>query len=902
MATLQSSGKPLQRGFVKQVLSGDCIILRSRSLNNAPPKERTISLAFIEVPRFGSLKKGTSDEPFAYLAREHLRKVLVGREVQFRVEFTVPSTSREYCTVFFKSPSGEVLNAAVYLVKEGLAKVRADKGKDKEERGEEYEQLLVAETTAKEEEKGLHGPKEAGIRVTKANLDDDARTFLEKYKGQQMDAIVEQIRDGSTLRVSILLPETNPPVYQYITVLLSGIKAPTLRTGIEGQDDLIEPFAEDAKNYVEVRLLQREVKVVLEGLASSNNFVASVLHPAGNIAELLVKEGMAKVVDWSAAMVTGGPTKLRAAEKFAKEKRLRLWQNFVAKNKNINEPEFTGTVTKIISGDLIMVRSNTTNVERKISLSSIRQPKAKDPKEAGYNFQAREFLRQRLIGKTVTVHIDYVKPATEGFEAREYATVKLGESAISELLVVRGLAGVIRHRKDDDDRASNYDQLLTAEAKAQADGKGIFSTKEPPVYRISDASETAPKAKQFLPFLKRQGRISAVVEHISNASRFRLYIPKESARLTFVLSGIRAPKVARNPNEKSDPFGVEALEFVSDRAYQRDVEIEVEATDKVGGFIGTMIVGGSQNVAVLLLEQGLATVHEYSAEQTPYTNELFAAQRKAKIDMKGVWLNYEESKEETPVNGSQTSTYVPVPNIKDVVISEYLTGNSFYVQFVKEAMKLESMMSEFAQHHSGVQPANVNFKVNELCSAQFSEDNQWYRAKIRRVVPDSKSYEVLYIDYGNSEVLPARRIRALPPNFAQLPSQAHEAKLTYVRAPGIEDSYGLESRDRLRALTMGKQLLANVDSTQPTLSLTLFDPSHAVKSAASPLGYTIESSINAEMLLDGAATVEKSWKRVKGELVEKLKGCMKEAKEGRHMMWEYGDIEDDEDDSFVPRR
>lgn len=156
------------------------------------------------------------------------------------------------------------------------------------------------------------------------------------------------------------------------------------------------------------------------------------------------------------------------------------------------------------------------------------------------------------------------------------------------------------------------------------------------------------------------------------------------------------------------------------------------------------------------------------------------------------------------------------------MISEYLTGNSFYVQFVKEAMKLESMMSEFAQHHSGVQPANVNFKVNELCSAQFSEDNQWlvahilvlysiytcstynqrYRAKIRRVIPDSKSYEVLYIDYGNSEVLPARRIRALPPNFAQLPSQAHEAKLTYVRAPGIEDSYGLESRDRLRALTM----------------------------------------------------------------------------------------------------
>ena len=39
------------------------------------------------------------------------------------------------------------------------------------------------------------------------------------------------------------------------------------------------------------------------------------LMQAGNIAELLVKEGFSRCVDWSMAFVTQGRDKLRAAEK-----------------------------------------------------------------------------------------------------------------------------------------------------------------------------------------------------------------------------------------------------------------------------------------------------------------------------------------------------------------------------------------------------------------------------------------------------------------------------------------------------------------------------------------------------------------------------------------------------------
>lgn len=41
---------------------------------------------------------------------------------------------------------------------------------------------------------------------------------------------------------------------------------------------MAEPFAEEAKYFTEVRLLQRDVKIVLEG-ASNQNLLGTVIHP-----------------------------------------------------------------------------------------------------------------------------------------------------------------------------------------------------------------------------------------------------------------------------------------------------------------------------------------------------------------------------------------------------------------------------------------------------------------------------------------------------------------------------------------------------------------------------------------------------------------------------------------------
>ena len=89
-------------------------------------------------------------------------------------------------------------------------------------------------------------------------------------------------------------------------------------------------MAQEAKFFVEKHLLQRDVEVILES-TSNNNFVGTVLVPKRNIAEGLLKEGYAHCVDWSMAFLTFGADKLRAAERYAKENRIRRWKDFQPK-------------------------------------------------------------------------------------------------------------------------------------------------------------------------------------------------------------------------------------------------------------------------------------------------------------------------------------------------------------------------------------------------------------------------------------------------------------------------------------------------------------------------------------------------------------------------------------------
>lgn len=94
---------------------------------------------------------------------------------------------------------------------------------------------------------------------------------------------------------------------------------------------------------------------------------------------------------------------------------------------------------------------------------------------------------------------------------------------VAELLLVRGLAQIVRHRTDDE-RSAHYESLMNAENSGKSSKKGMHNkSKEPPVHHYNDVSlpGMAPKAKQYLPFFQR-GKHTAVVEFVLSGARLKV--------------------------------------------------------------------------------------------------------------------------------------------------------------------------------------------------------------------------------------------------------------------------------------------------------------------------------------------------------------------------------------------
>jgi staphylococcal nuclease domain-containing protein 1 len=92
---------------------------------------------------------------------------------------------------------------------------------------------------------------------------------------------------------------------------------------------------------------------------------------------------------------------------------------------------------------------------------------------------------------------------------------------------------VVKYRPDDDQRSSRYDELLSAESKANKSQVGIHNKKEVPIHRVTEID--AARAKLELSSFQRAQRIDAVVEFVASGTRLRVFIPKSNSLCTFLL-------------------------------------------------------------------------------------------------------------------------------------------------------------------------------------------------------------------------------------------------------------------------------------------------------------------------------------------------------------------------------
>lgn len=879
-------------GIVKQILSGDAVVIRGQP-RGGPPKERTICLSNITAPRLArrANPKETKDEPYAWEAREYLRKRLIGLEVTFTVEYTVPGTNREYGCIYIGSDNSRE-NMTESLISEGLVEVRRGGLKPSDE---SQQKLIQLEENAKSAGKGKWATGTANDHIRNIKwTSENPRNFVESHHYKPIDAVIEHVRDGCTVRAFLL------PNFDYVTVMLSGIKAPMFK--MEGVQQIAEEFAEEAKYFTESRLLQRDVKIILEG-TSNQNFLGTVLHPRGNITEFLLSEGFARCVDWSMGVVTSGTEKYRTAERKAKENRLRIWKDYKPSGVVIDDKSknFTAKVVEIVNGDAMIVKSSDT---RKIFLASIRPPRLQSENNENatpnimkdsnrrvrplydipYMFEAREFMRKKLVGKKVNVQIDYIQPASGGFPEKTCCTVTSGNINVAEALVSKGLATVIRHRQDDDQRSAHYDELLSAESRAQKKGLGVHSKKEPPIHRVADLSGDFSKSKQFLPFLQRAGRSEAIVEFVASGSRLRLFIPRETCLITFLISGIECPRASRpapggGSTIPSEPYGEEALQFTRELCIQKGVEVEVETIDKGGNFIGWLHIE-STNLSIALVEEGLAKVH-FTAERSACYKALLEAETKAKTAKLNIWSTYEEPKNDQVVEEPLERKL----NYCNVVVTEVMTDLKFYAQYVESGPQLVEMMEQLRKELETNTPVVGAYtpKRGAICAAQFSVDNQWYRAKVEKISNNKAS--VLYIDYGNREEVPFSMLAALPPVFQSLPAQATLFGLACVKCPDDEDA----KRDAYEALNhdvFGKQLVVNSEYK-----------ANGVDFVTGQLGES-RDDVAFSLISDGILLVENRKEKRLSKLVASYMNAQEKAKSARQNLWRYGDITEDDAREF----
>ncbi|KAF6168723.1 hypothetical protein GIB67_013105 [Kingdonia uniflora] len=965
------------RGKVKAVTSGDCLVIMGSTRAEIPP-EKTITLSSLIAPRLA--RRGGVDEPFAWESREYLRKLCIGKEVTFRVDYTVSSIGREFGSVFLGDK-----NLAVLVVQDGWAKVR-DQGQQKGEASPYLAELLRLEEIAKQQGFGRWskepGASEAAIRDLPPSAIGDASNFdamalLASNKGGSMQGIVEQVRDGSTVRVYLL------PDFQFVQVFVAGVQSPSMgkrapaemvleprattdepngEASGETQAPLTsaqrlafstpsfnevapDPFGREAKHFTETRVLNRDVRIVLEGVDKFSNLIGSVYYPDGDSAKDLaldlVENGLAKFVEWSANMMENDAKRqLKTAELKAKKDRLRMWTNYVPPDTNskaIHNQNFTGKVVEVVSGDCIIVADDAVPygnplAERRVNLSSIRSPKIgnprRDEKPANYAREAREFLRTRLLDRQVNVSMEYsrtigmaegsvptagsadarvmdfgsvflVSPSKEdGNDTPQVSSSTVNQPAgvnVGELVVSRGFGTVIRHR-DFEERSNYYDSLLAAESRAMTGKKGVHSSKDPPVVHITDLlTASAKKAKDFLPFLQRSRRIPAVVEYVLSGHRFKLLLPKQTCSIAFSFSGVRCPG-------RGEPYSDEAISLMRRKILQRDVEVEVETVDRNGTFLGSLWESKT-NAALTILEAGLAKLQTFGADRIPEFHLLAQAEQSAKQQKLKVWENYIEGQE--IVSGSAAES--KQKEVLKVKITDVVGGGKFYIQTVEDQQM--AAIQQQLESLNLLEPPVIgafNPKKGDIVLAQYAEDKSWNRAMIVNaprgpVESLNDEFEVFYIDYGNQALCSYRELRPLDRSVSSAPGLAQLCSLAYIKVPDHPaEDYGTEAAQYLDdVMCSGKELRAMIEE-RDTSGGKVKGRGTGVELIVTLVDVKAGSSVNAAMLEVGLARLErkKRWdSRERHTALDQLEEFQEKAKLQRLNIWRYGDINSDEEDS-----
>ncbi|XP_040848428.1 tudor domain-containing protein 1 [Ochotona curzoniae] len=158
------------------------------------------------------------------------------------------------------------------------------------------------------------------------------------------------------------------------------------------------------------------------------------------------------------------------------------------------------------------------------------------------------------------------------------------------------------------------------------------------------------------------------------------------------------------------------------------------------------------------------------------------------------------------------------------VVAHIQTPEDFFCQQLQSGHKLAELQASLSEYCGQVSRRSDFYPtIGDICCAQFSEDDQWYRASVLAYASED-SVLVGYVDYGNFEIISLTRLCPIIPKLLELPMQAIKCVLA-----GVKPSLGIwtpEAVCLMKKIVQNKMITVRVvDKLQTSSLVELIDKS-----------------------------------------------------------------------------
>ncbi len=309
------------QGLVQEIHSGDNISIKNK-LNNEVYR---VNLSNIKAPRI----KKTNSEPFAFEAKEYMRKNFIGKEVNIRIDAIkdIKTETKEF-TITFATIFYDSIPIGTGLLRKGLAEFVTPRLNDKasiaiKSYSEAYEE-------AKKKNQGIHSDSTTDLRYLDLSFSENRKKFKTDFLLKGVDdwepGVVEYCFSGSRYKLRF---DKNK---LYFIFSLNGIKTLMRDPNMPNH----ERFANLATNFAKSNASQRDVLFKISKI-DKKGIAHGILKVGGkDFAQALLRKGYAHVDEY----MTNANQDYDKLQEKAKNDKMGIWkENILGEPDNYSNPE-----------------------------------------------------------------------------------------------------------------------------------------------------------------------------------------------------------------------------------------------------------------------------------------------------------------------------------------------------------------------------------------------------------------------------------------------------------------------------------------------------------------------------------------------------------------------------------